>query len=517
MKLASKILLAPLLLLCISCSTTPTEKAKNPIIWADVPDPSVIRVGDDYYMSSTTMHMSPGLPIMHSRDLVNWNLLGYAYETLGDNDALTLANHKNAYGQGSWASSLRFHDGYFYVSTFSASTGKTHIYKTQDIHSGQWHATSFEPSLHDHSLFFEDGRVYLVYGSGDIQLLELEPDLAGIKKDGINKTIITNASQIAADDIMLPAEGSQLHKIRGKYYLLTITWPRNGMRTVLVHRAEQLTGPYEGRVALQYKGIAQGGLIDTPNGDWYAMLFGDRGAVGRIPYLMPVTWQDDWPVFGVERDGERIVPDELTIPVQPIGVQGIVTSDEFNGPTLPLAWQWNHNPDNRFWSLTQRPGFMRLTTGSVTEDFLTARNTLTQRTFGPQSTAEIRMDISAMRDGDVAGFALLQKHYGYLAIKQQGGKRVLVSVNAEGEMAEETALATIEQEVVYFKAHGNFVEQKDEAQFSYSLDGKIWMQAGKPLRMKYTLPHFMGYRFAIFNFATVKVGGHVDVDYFRVY
>lgn len=517
MKLTRKLLLIPFLCAAVSCTFTAKKVPTNPIIWADVPDVSVMRAGDDYYMSSTTMHMSPGLPIMKSKDLVNWQLLGYAYDTLADNDALTLSNNENAYGRGSWASSLRFHEGHYYVSTFSASTGKTHIFKTQDIHSGKWQEYSFEPALHDHSLFFEEGRVYMVYGSGDIQLVELEPDFSGLKKDGINKTIIANASRVAGDNIMLPAEGSQLHKINGKYYLLTITWPKDGMRTVLVHRADNLAGPYEGRVALQYKGVAQGGLIDTPNGDWYAMLFGDRGAVGRIPYLVPVTWQDDWPVFGVERDGERIAPETLDIPVQNIGVKGIVTSDEFNTTRLPLAWQWNHNPDNRFWSLTARSGFMRLTTGRVSENFLAARNTLTQRTFGPQSTAEIRMDVSAMRDGDVAGLALLQKHYGYLAVKQQDGNRFLVSVNAQGDTPEETLITSIDRDIIYVKAHGDFEAQKDLAQFSYSVDGKNWTQVGETLRMRYTLPHFMGYRFGVFNFATQEAGGHVDVDYFRVH
>ena len=144
--------------------------ARNPVIWADVPDPSVIRVDDTYYMSSTTMHMSPGLPIMKSKDLVNWELVSYAYDTLADNDALNLQNGENAYGDGSWASSLRYHDGVYYVSTFSSTTGRTHVYTTDDIESGRWQARSFEPSLHDHSLFFEDdGRVFMVYGGGDIR------------------------------------------------------------------------------------------------------------------------------------------------------------------------------------------------------------------------------------------------------------------------------------------------------------------------------------------------------------
>jgi beta-xylosidase len=167
------------------------DTAHNPLIWADVPDIAIIRVGKNYYMSSTTMHMSPGLPIMKSTDLVNWSMASYAYETLMDNEALRLENGKNAYGAGSWASSLRYHNGVFYASTFSANTGRTHIYTTRDPERGPWKEMSFEPLLGDHSLFFDvDGRVYMVYGGGRIMLTELQPDLSGIKPGGVNKVIV---------------------------------------------------------------------------------------------------------------------------------------------------------------------------------------------------------------------------------------------------------------------------------------------------------------------------------------
>ncbi|WP_240914062.1 glycoside hydrolase 43 family protein [Microbulbifer sp. SH-1] len=490
---------------------------RNPIVWADVPDVSVIRVGDNYYMSSTTMHMNPGLPILKSRDLVNWTLLGYAYDTLVDNAQMNLEDGKNAYGKGSWASSLRYHDGRFYVSTFSATSGKTHVYRTDDIERGNWHETAFEPDLHDHSLFFDDGRVFMVYGSNEIRLVELEEDFSGIKADGINQVIIADAGKVAGEDILLPAEGSQLHKIDGRYYLMNITWPRNGMRTVVIHRADQLTGPYEGRVALQYQGIAQGGLIDTPEGDWYALLFGDRGAVGRIPYLVPVTWKEGWPILG--REGA--VPTTLNVPVngKPVAntnVAGMVTSDEFDQPRLPLPWQWNHNPDNDHWSLSARPGYLRLTNGRVDTDLLQARNTLTQRTFGPESTAEVRLDLSAMHDGDVAGLTLLQKHYGYVGVVREAGERFIVMMSAEGESPRELDRVRLQGDVVYLKAHADFRDLKDTAHFSYSTDGEAWLAIGAPLAMTYTLPHFMGYRFGLFSFATAEPGGHVDFDYFRL-
>lgn len=491
--------------------------ARNPIIWADLPDLAAIRVGDTYYMSSTTMHLSPGLPIMKSKDLVNWELVGYAYSTLHDNDALTLQNGKNAYGAGSWASSLRYYDGTFYATTFSNTTGKTHVYRTKDIEKGPWTENSFRPALHDHTLFFDDdGRVYMIYGGGNLRLVELTADVAGIKPGGVDQVIITSASRVAGPNIGLPAEGSQMWKINGKYYLFNITWPRGGMRTVLVHRADKITGPYEGRVALQDKGVAQGGLIDTPQGDWYACLFQDHGAVGRIPFLVPVKWEDGWPVLGV--DGK--VPDALNLPPSRGCIPGIVACDEFDRhpgePALPVVWQWNHNPDDRFWSLTQRPGFLRLTTGRIDAAFLAARNTLTQRTFGPQSSAATCIDVTNMKDGDFAGLALLQKEYALVGVQADGSARSIMMVSDESESPVEAQRVPLIQKIVFLKVDCDFEDRADKARCYYSLDGKTWTAIGEPRKMIYTIPHFMGYRFGLFNFATKTPGGFVDFDFFRV-
>ncbi len=496
------------------------RKAQNPIIWADVPDLAVIRVGDTYYMSSTTMHLSPGLPIMRSKDLVNWQIVRYAYDTLADNDALTLQNGKNAYGAGSWASSLRYHDGTFYVTTFSGTTGKTYVYKTKNIESGRWTESSFSPALHDHSLFFDDdGRVYMIHGGGVIWLTELTADASAIKPGGVNQIIVPNATLVAGPNAGLPAEGSQMRKINGKYYLSNITWPRGGIRTQLIFRADKLTGPYEGRVALQDQGVAQGGLIDTPQGDWYALLFQDHGAVGRTPFLVPVKWEDGWPVMG---EGGK-VPKTLNLPASTLGAggaAGIVASDEFKRrpgqPALPLAWQWNHNPDNNDWSLTQRPGFLRLTTGRLDADFLTARNSLTQRTFGPECSGTVALDVSHMKDGDFTGLAALQKKYGFVGVKMVGSAKSIVMVSAESDFPEEVESVPSTQKIIRLKMDCDYKDRADKAYFSYSLDGKKWMPIGKPLQMVYTLPHFMGYRFALFNYATKTAGGFVDFDYFHV-
>lgn len=272
---------------------------------------AMIRVGNTYYMSSTTMHMSPGLPIMKSKDLVNWQLVSYAYDTLATVDALTLTNGKSTYGRGSWASSLRYHKGIFYVTTFAQTTGKTYSFTTKNIEKGPWKVATFKPSYHDHTLFFDDdGRNYLIYGAGKLKIVELNADISGVKEGTTEQVLIENASIPSGTGGGLPAEGSQLFKVNGKYYLFNISWPRGGMRTVLIHRADKITGPWEGRVALQDLGVAQGGLIDTPDGRWFAYLFRDFGGVGRIPYLVPVKWENGWPVLG--ENGK--VPETLDLP-----------------------------------------------------------------------------------------------------------------------------------------------------------------------------------------------------------
>jgi len=491
--------------------------AQNPIIHADVPDLAMIRVGDTYFMSSTTMHLSPGLPLMKSKDLVNWQLVSYAYDVLEDRDELNLANGKNAYGRGSWASSLRYHDGSYYATTFSQTTGKTYVYTTRDIENEPWKVTSFSPAFHDHSLFFDDdGRVYLIYGGGNLRLVELTPDVVAVKPGGLNQVVITNASAVAGPNIGLNAEGSQLFKVHGKYYLFNITWPRGGMRTVILHRADQITGPYEGRVALQDRGIAQGGLIDTPQGEWYAYLFRDSGAVGRIPYLVPVKWENGWPVLGVEGK----VPDTLPLPPSKGLIPGLVASDEFDRkpgePPLPLVWQWNHQPDRQHWSLADRPGYLRLTTGRVDGDFLAARNTLTQRKFGPECSGTTAIDLAHMKDGDIAGLALLQKQYGLVGVKADHGTNFVVMVSAESGAPVELQRVPLSQQTVFLKAECDFKDQVDRARFFYSLDGQSWSSIGNALKMKYTLPHFMGYRFGLFNYATRTTGGFADFDFFHV-
>lgn len=513
-----RLLTATVILCALSLSWAHAQsgKATNPVIFADVPDMAMIRVGDTYYMSSTTMHVNPGVPIMKSKDLVNWELVNYAYDTLADMDELNLENGKSTYGRGSWASCLRYHKGVFYLSTFAQTTNKTYFFTTKDIEKGPWKTITFSPSYHDHSFFFDDdGRNYLIWGAGKLMIADLKDDLSGIKQ-GSERVFIENASAPAGTNIMLPAEGSQLFKVNGKYYLFNIVWPRGGMRTVLIHRADKIEGPWEGRVALQDLGVAQGGLIDTPEGNWYAYLFRDYGAVGRIPYLVPLKWEDGWPVLG--EDGK--VPETLDLPASKGLIPGIVHSDEFTRKKrdrpLPLVWQWNHNPDNKHWSLSARKGYLRITTSRVDTSFYLVKNMLTQRTIGPECTGSTLVDVSKMKDGDFAGLTLFQKRYGKVGVKYENGMKSIVMISADSDKPVEQERVPLNQNHVYLKAECDFRDRADKGTFYYSLDGKTWKRIGSELKMAYTLPHFMGYRFGLFNYATKEAGGYADFDYFRI-
>jgi beta-xylosidase len=214
------------------------------------------------------------------------------------------------------------------------------------------------------------------------------------------------------------------------------------------------------------------------------------------------------------------LPETLDLPANKDLLPGIVAPDEFtrkkNDRTLPLVWQWNHNPDNSLWSLTERKGYLRLATGRIDTSFLLAKNTLTQRTIGPVCTGSVSLDVSNMKDGDFAGLGLLQKNYGLLGVHVDGDKKLIFMINAGTGKPTEAQALPLSQKTVFLKAECDFTDKKDLANFFYSLDGKTWKPFGTQLKMTYTLPHFMGYRFALFNYATKSIGGFVDFDYFRI-
>lgn len=261
----------------------------NPVIFADVPDIDIIRVDDAFYMVSTTMHLSPGCPVMRSYDLVNWEIVNYVFDTLEDRDNLALRNGENNYGKGQWATTLRYNDGVYYAGFTSFSTGRTYIYHTDDIENGKWDRLVYDECFHDMSLLFDDdGKVYIVYGGGQIWCVELEKDLSAVKP-GTKRKLIDDAGLVKG----CLAEGSHVYKMNGYYYIFIITWPPHDRRTQLCYRSETLDGEWEMKVIIddnigfRNDGVAQGGIVDDKDGNWYCFVFQDHGRWAELPFCRP--------------------------------------------------------------------------------------------------------------------------------------------------------------------------------------------------------------------------------------
>jgi arabinoxylan arabinofuranohydrolase len=402
---------------------TAVELFKNPVIYADVPDPDVVRVGSDFYMVSTTMHLMPGAPIMHSRDLVHWEIVSYVFEEIGDSPLYDLEGG-NVYGKGQWAASLRYQEGVFYVFFSTNLPRKAYLYSTVDPR-GRWERVGeWDDIYHDASLLFEaDGRVYLSHiVEGAVHFAELREGAEGWTMEALAIAPISGRERGYAGLF----EGSHFYHIGEYYYLFIIWWPRGGIRTQLCFRAERVEGPYEGRVVLSDtlglwgRGVAQGGVVDTEDGRWYGFFFQDHGAVGRTPVLTECRWEAGWPVMSVP------TPREMAVPVGGWMAKGLVASDGFEGERLDLRWQWNHNPDAGLWSLGEREGYLRLRTGRVVESVFEARNTLSQRMEGPGGRGSVCLDISGMKSGDVAGLGAFCAEPGLVSVVQEGGERYVV-------------------------------------------------------------------------------------------
>ena len=510
---------------------------KNPMLWADVPDPDVIRVGDTFYLVSTTMHLMPGGPIMASKDLKNWETVGYIFDKLTDSPKYDL-QEGTVYGRGQWATSLKYHDGKFWAllaPNEPGSMGDTYIF-TAEKAEGPWTIHSRLRHFHDATLFFdEDGTPYVFFGTGE--MCQLTRDLKGVVEGSLRHYF-----QREADERGL-LEGTRVIKHNGTYYALLIShvYAPGRHRREVCYRTKDLNGTWEKNTVLEsdfggFSYLAQGTIVDTEEGDWYGVMFQDRGGVGRVLTLSPVRWIDGWPQLG---DENGKVPETMRPYRSGMPEKGIVCSDDFSGEKLGLHWEWNHNPIDNAWSLKEHPGFLRLKTNRVVENLYLAPNTLTQRMEGPTCSGYIAMDISKMKDGDCAGLAAFNGDSGVLTIKKQGKKYVLEMSEQKVSLTErEKAVTNVEvkvietvdlsaafksqtskskSQIIYLRLDGDFRPgHHDVANFYYSLDGEKWTQIGtKNYRMIFDYRRFfMGTKFGIFNYATKKAGGYVDVDAF---
>ena len=511
--------------------TLQMEKVQNPMLWADVPDPDVIRVGDTFYLVSTTMHLMPGAPIMKSKDLKNWETVGYIFDKLTDSPKYDM-KEGTVYGRGQWATSLKYHNGKFYAllaPNEAGAMGDTYIF-TADKAEGPWKILSRMRHFHDCSLFFDDdNRVYVIYGTGE--MMELKSDLSDVI-EGTHQQIF----QREEDEKGL-LEGSRVIKHNGKYYLLMIShvYAPGRHRREVCYRADDIHGPWEKQVILEsefggFSYEAQGTIVDTKDGDWYGIIFQDRGGVGRVLTLMPCRWINGWPMLG---DENGKVPDTVRALKNGEPKTGIVKSDDFENSKLGLHWQWNHNPIDNAWSLTERPGFLRLKTSRVVPNIYLAPNSLTQRMMGPTSSASVCIDLSHLKDGDCAGFAAFNSDSGLLTVKKKGKRLVLEMSEQKVELTErEKAVTAVEEKVIesvdlkqnkiwlridsdFRPSTDNRFGGKDLATFYYSLDGEQWTKIGSDYKMGFDWRRFfMGSKFTLFCYATKKAGGYADFDYF---
>lgn len=508
----------------------------NPLIGMDYPDPDVIRVGDTYYMISTTMHFMPGGEILRSYNLTDWERVGYVFDDLDHTPAQCMENGKSIYGQGMWAASLRYHNGKYYVCFVANDTHRTYLYQSENI-EGPWEKQYIEGFYHDCSLLFdEDDRVYIVYGNTQIYLTELKADLSGPKPGGLHRKIIEDSG-----NVRLGYEGSHIYKINGKYYVFLIHWPNDGTgrRTEACFVSESLEGEFAGRDVLDDDrgyfncGVAQGGIVDTPEGEWYAFLFQDSGAVGRIPILVPVDFTHGFPEFG--KNGRIMEPVLLRDRKPEYCYEPLLACDFFQRkredgkPVIHKAWQWNHVPDYRLID-REEGGGLKVTTGSLSNNLCEARNTLTQRMPLPGCRASVLVDGTDLNNGDYAGICALQGCYGMIAMTREADQYYLVMcagnpvddsnypvIQKHGTQVE-CGRVLLEGPTAHLELCADFTDMADVVVFRYWCCGE-WKTLGKVHKLFFKLDHFTGCRVGLFCYATEKTGGTAvfrDFDLERV-
>ena len=491
----------------------------NPLLWGDWPDPDVIRVGDDFYMVSTSMHYVPGCPILKSKDLVNWEIVSYAVNRYEEDPRYNLKGGE-MYLRGSWAATIRYHNGLFYVGfctpNWEKEKGHFSMCTAKDV-KGPWTRTIFPEYLYDPGLFFDDnGKVYVVHGQGKLYVTELAANALSVKGE---KKLIWDKRISIPEGSSAPKgnygmEGSHVYKINGYYYITCPAGGTEGWQMCL--RSKNIYGPYESKVIIQDEssypnnGLHQGGMVQLKDGSWWFIIMQDRGPIGRAPNLEPVVWKDGWPMLGKNGNGKGVVTYAKPNVGKAYPIQVPATSDEFNNKALGLQWQWNHNPDNSKWSLTEHAGYLRLH-ASYAKDITMARNTLTQRVQGPASEGVVELSLSGLKDGDIAGFGIFQSPYAYIAVCKNGNRNCLVMVN-KGKLID--SVPDFRYQKIWIKAHATHVNFA--ADFSYSADGKKFIPMGNQLDMG------LGYawtanRFALFNFNTklVRAGGYADFNWFH--
>lgn len=483
---------------------------RNPVIPADYSDLDCIRVGSDYYAISSTFQFSPGMVLLHSRDLVNWSIAGHAVSDLTQISPEMNWDRMNRAGKGIWAGAIRYHAGRFWI--FFGTPDEGYFLTTSTNVAGPWeplHAVLKEPGWDDCCPFWDDdGQGYLV-GTNFREGYKIH--LWKLTEDG--RDIVPRSNHIIHQS--KGSEANKLYKIKGEYYHF-FSEARPEGRVILMERGKNIFGPYGLPRQLKQADRAemepnQGGLVDTPDGRWYFFTHHGRGSwEGRCASLLPVTWIDGWPFVGeLGADGLGKMTWSGNMPVPSSGRLLPQTSDDFSGEELSPQWEWNYQPRADRWSLTEHRGWLRLRAFPPLEhdnNFLKAGNTLTQRSFRSRNNeVTVALDLSGMANGEQAGLCHFAKNASSIGIWQKDGARMLVNTN-NGVVLSGPAIASSR---LWLRSKWGL---NGLSQYSFSLDGQTFTDFGTPYQLSWG--NYRGDRIGIYNYNTIADRGFLDVDSF---
>ncbi len=492
---------------------------KNPIIYADYSDPDVVRVGDDYYMVSSSFNCMPGIPILHSKDLVNWTIINHVYQKL------PLKKYdKVTHGQGCWAPSIRYHKGKFYVYFCTPYDGL--FMATTDDPTKDWdltHVVEVEYWEDPCPIWDEDGNAYLVRSKlcgDDLILHKLSPD---------GKKLLDNGTVIYSDKKADPIiEGPKFMKKDGYYYILA---PAGGVGTgwQTVLRSKNIYGPYERKNVLhqgntEINGPHQGGLVNTPKGEWWFAHFQELKPTGRIVHLNPVEWVDGWPMMGVDINNDGVGEPVLEYKKPKVkGKQKIKnpqTTDEFNSNKLGLQWQWHANPQDDWYSLSENTGSIRLNAvQNLTQEgsLWLVPNLLLQKFPAPSFSATTKIEFNPDLTGEQSGLVIMGKKWAFVALVKDENTTKVAMFTGENNKCEKRTIEAesvpVEAEYVYLRVK---VDTENLCQFEYSLDNKNFIGIGKEFRAKEGV--WIGAKVGLFciNPNMMESTGYANFDWFRV-
>jgi beta-xylosidase len=505
----------------------------NPVLHADYSDPDAIRVGEDYYLTSSSFAHWPGLPILHSRDLVNWQIIGHAAPQHPNPDF-----DKPQHGMGIWAPSIRFHNGEFYIYYGDPDRG---VFMTKAKNpAGPWEPLRLIRKVIgwiDTCPFWDDdGNAYLVHAFANsrvgiksiLVMNRMNPEGTGILDDG---------TVVFVGHVKHPTmEGPKLHKRNGYYYIFAPAGGvKPGWQTVL--RSKNIFGPYEDKIVLEQGSTAvngphQGAWVDTPSGEDWFLHFQDRYAYGRIVHLQPMRWENDWPVIGVDYDRNGVgepVPSwkkpDVASPSRPVEPQ---TSDEFTSTSLGLQWQWNGNPNNAWYSLSAKPGSIRLfaaAPGRSARSLWSFPSLMLQKFPAPSFSATVQCDFLPISVGERAGLVIFGLDYAYVGVERvSNGLQVVQRLCQKADKGSSEQIidsVSVLGSSVTFRVEVNpenlvDVIPKILCSFSYSTDGTTFRPIGKAFVARESI--WAGAKVGLF--ASARSGetksGYVDVDWFRV-